>query len=192
MPLAQQFLATSLLAVAGLVSAVCDCGFSMTSISNVHETIHFTDVIETNFEAARGDDIMVGWVAQEFNVTAEAGRGEYGKAFLTNNVASLFQGDPRPSELSDEGGVSLRVSSSLQDGAVPSAELDSRRLDLHWGSFRAALKPTTINGTCGAFFWVRSLFLIELGHSEKLRMLEKRPYTHRFYGRLIRLVIVLQ
>jgi hypothetical protein len=131
----------------------------MTSLSNDNKTIHFTDAIETDFAAGGSEDIMSGWVAQEFNVTAEAGRGEYGKTFLTNNVESWLQGDPTPSELSEERGVSLRVSSSLQDGAVPSAELDSQRLDLHWGSFRAALKATTINGTCGAFFWVRPLFI---------------------------------
>jgi hypothetical protein len=46
------------------------------------------------------------------------------------------------------------VKSDLVDGMVPVAELDTRRLDLFYGTFRASMKVTSVPGTCAAFFWV--------------------------------------
>ncbi|KAL2164094.1 hypothetical protein VTH06DRAFT_3308 [Thermothelomyces fergusii] len=36
---------------------------------------------------------------------------------------------------------------------VPVAELDTRRLDMMWGTFRAMMKVSPVAGTCAAFFW---------------------------------------
>ena len=62
--------------------------------------------------------------------------------------------------VSDEGklgrqaGLELYVK-GVQEGDeyVSVVEADSRRMDMMYGSFRAGIKTTGINGTCGAFFW---------------------------------------
>lgn len=51
-------------------------------------------------------------------------------------------------------GLALVVSGELRNETVLGAEMDSKRLDLHWGSFRAGMKVSDVNGTCAAFFWV--------------------------------------
>ncbi|PHH61060.1 hypothetical protein CDD81_828 [Ophiocordyceps australis] len=87
-----------------------------------------------------GDDER--WVRQEFDVSAAAGRGKYGKAFRADKVQI------------GGSGLELGVGSQLVQGeAVPVAEVDSARADVHWGSYRAGIKLTAVPGTCSAFFW---------------------------------------
>jgi hypothetical protein len=53
-----------------------------------------------------------------------------------------------------EAGLELVVRSEMVDGMVSVAELDTERLDLRWGTFRAVMKVSGVRGTCAAFFWV--------------------------------------
>lgn len=36
---------------------------------------------------------------------------------------------------------------------VPVGEIYSKRADIRYGTFRAGIKFSGVNGTCGAFFW---------------------------------------
>lgn len=124
----------------------CPCGYTVSSNSGT-ESWTFMNALETKFSTL--DDIGQSheWVRQEFNVTAQAGRGRFGKTFSPNNVESQIKGDSK--------GLQLRVSSQLESGSVPVAEIDSATVDLFWGSYRAGMKLTKTSGTCAAFFWVR-------------------------------------
>lgn len=130
-----------LILISRLVQATCECGYSA-RIADHDEPVIFTDLIETQFSQAKDMSQETDWVAQQFNVSAEAGRGDYGKAFAPSNVAV-------------DNGLELRVGrNTTEDRLVSSAEIDTKRLDLRWGSYRAGLKLTSVAGTCAAFFWV--------------------------------------
>jgi hypothetical protein len=40
------------------------------------------------------------------------------------------------------------------NGIIPTGEVDSKRTDMLYGSFRMRAKMGPVNGTCGAMFWV--------------------------------------
>ena len=133
-----------------LVRSNCECGY-------VVENNLYTDLLETDFVHA--DAVTGDWQAQEYKVTAEASRGQYGKHASPANVV------PNPTKRKDDwsgpgtkggdAGVKLIVRGGAPpDKLIPIAELVSRREDLYYGSYRAAMKLTAVNGTCGAFFWV--------------------------------------
>lgn len=150
-----------LFALAGLAQAQaqrsCQCGLSVASRDNETDSWLFTEMIETDFSTVQDMTTMTDWVRQEYNVSAEDGRGEYGKAFVTSNVEPMINNGVLGDEASGRGEkrvLGLKVNSSLSDDAVPAAEIDSSRLDLHWGSYRTGMKVTGSNGTCSAFFWV--------------------------------------
>ncbi|KAL2202098.1 concanavalin A-like lectin/glucanase [Sarocladium strictum] len=128
----------------------CECGYSVRS--SEHESpLLFTDAIESDFTKTRKLGPDYGWIPQQFNVTAKDGRGRFGKTFLPENVVVNPDGDGTTTE--DDGGLELVVGREMSQDAISGAEIDSKRLDLHWGSFRAGMKVTDVNGTCAAFFW---------------------------------------
>jgi hypothetical protein len=132
----------------------CECGYSVRS--SEHESpLLFTDAIESDFTKTRKLGPDYGWIPQQFNVTAKDGRGRFGKTFLPENVVVNPDGAGTTTE--DDGGLELVVGREMSQDAISGAEIDSKRLDLHWGSFRAGMKVTDVNGTCAAFFWVSSL-----------------------------------
>lgn len=60
-----------------------------------------------------------------------------------------------PGILGGDPGLQLTVSGGVpSDGYVDTAEMDSVRTDMLWGSYRASMKLSPIAGTCSAFFWV--------------------------------------
>lgn len=154
---------------------------SSSSSNDQTTTLLFTDLIETDFSrlAAHSADTNnnnnnnnanyhsqerwwdnTDWIPQAFNLTRERARGEYGEMFAVEN-ARLFS-DAQHSTGKQKGvteeGLELVVRSDVVDGMVPVAELDTARLDLRWGTFRAGMKLSSVPGTCAAFFWV-GLFL---------------------------------
>lgn len=145
-----------LLALASIVTAVCPCGFQATNPNNDTETWLFTEMLETDFTKLHDVSQSKAWERQEFNVSAKDGRGLYGKQFKISNVqprpGSLVEGDFKAPP--NGAGLELRVNSSMYNEAVAGAEVDSKRLDLQWGSYRAGMKVTDTIGTCAAFFWV--------------------------------------
>lgn len=112
----------------------------------------------------------IGWQPQAYNVTPTEARGPYGKSAELNNVVA----NPLTSrwdwggegKLGGDPGLQLWVRGknnlSDVDGATTSqgqmvriAEIDAQRDDMFYGSFRIAMKTSTVPGTCSAFFWVR-------------------------------------
>lgn len=166
-----QLIALLLLALAlvpHLVAADCECGF-VTHASAAQKQardspgtgqLFFTNMLESKFFELKNISLDGTWRRQQYNVSARAGRGEYGKAFAVKNVYSLPEsgggdstaGTGSSSHPGDDG-VALVVGSTLTNDAVPVAELDSARSDMVFGSYRAGMKLTPVNGTCAAFFW---------------------------------------
>ncbi|KAF2765799.1 concanavalin A-like lectin/glucanase [Teratosphaeria nubilosa] len=127
-----------------LATSNCDCGYTINS------TILFTNALQTNFtqsgQVTWTSEASVEWQAQQYNTSAAAARGPYGKAAELQNV------------LVDNTGLQLWARSDSLDGGadgklVPIAEVVSARSDFLFGSFRVGMKSTAINGTCGAFFF---------------------------------------
>ena len=144
-----------LITVVRLASSVCDCGYSLQEFEGGGLVV-FMDRLETNFSQLQSIAQSHNWVAQEFTVSAEDGRGNYSKAFESSNVV-IRAAQPRD-EPGRDPGVELHVSSVIsKNNAIPASEIDTTRLDLHWGSFRAGMKLTDTGGTCAAFFWVSKL-----------------------------------
>ncbi|KAL2181267.1 glycoside hydrolase family 16 protein [Thermothelomyces heterothallicus CBS 202.75] len=149
--------------------ADCECGY----LAAVHGSAGgdrralFTDLLETDFArlaaGARDDDDdddddddagpdaspIEGWARQAFNLTRERARGEYGELFAVENVGFVAAAGGKKGD----AGLRLMVRAEIVDGMVPVAELDTQRLDLMWGTFRAMMKVSSVKGTCAAFFW---------------------------------------
>jgi hypothetical protein len=152
---------THLLATARLVSGACECGFS-TKNPQGDSLIVFTDLLETKFSQLHNISEGHDWVAQNFTVSAADGRGNFSKAFLPNNV------NTRRAKSGDDSGLELHVRSTVnKDDAIPSSEVDTTRLDLHWGSYRAGMKLTDVKGTCAAFFWASNRMTRAMGETDQ-------------------------
>ncbi|KAL7808425.1 family 16 glycoside hydrolase [Trichoderma gracile] len=149
-----------------LVAADCECGFVQDSPpeeaggggdGSADGRLLFTNMMESKFFELRNISLDGNWKRQQYNVSARAGRGEYGKAFAVKNVYTIAaDGDGENVDDADAGpgeGIALVVGSTLVDEAIPVAELTSARKDMYFGSYRAGMKLTPVNGTCAAFFW---------------------------------------
>ncbi|KJK75426.1 hypothetical protein H634G_08789 [Metarhizium anisopliae BRIP 53293] len=94
------------------------------------------------------------WTKQQFNVSAIAGRGTYGKTFLPENVFLLPEPQDVQGDVNEPRGIALRVGSQITSfNAISAAEVDTSRRDMFWGSYRATMKLSRVSGTCAAFFW---------------------------------------
>jgi hypothetical protein len=112
----------------------------------------FTDVLESDFTTLKDISKDTDWVVQNWTVDKEASKGPYGRQTNLNNVES------RPNLMPDVPivgtGLELYVRKVKPgDEYVSVAEVDSKRTDMLYGTFRAGLKVTDVNGTCSAFFW---------------------------------------
>jgi hypothetical protein len=104
------------------------------------------------------------WLPQEYTQTPQAANGPFGRIFDVQNVVAnplnnanswsgsgIHGGDP---------GLQLWVNSTLTSGddnsqLVHCSEIVLQRGDLLYGSFRISMKTSSVNGTCGAFFFYR-------------------------------------
>ncbi|GAB1320133.1 Glycoside hydrolase family 16 protein [Madurella fahalii] len=134
--------------------ADCECGYSTTFdiAGDGGGTAVFTDLIESDFTKLADVAQDTEWVRQAFNLTRERARGDYGEMFDVENVVAHSIYD-QGGEEKDLPGLKLIVKKDLVGGMVPVAEIDTQRLDLFWGTFRASMKMTDVLGTCAAFFW---------------------------------------
>jgi hypothetical protein len=96
-----------------------------------------------------------------YNMSANESRGPYGKHFELDNVvtnpfrsAKAWSGD---TEHGGDAGLELWVRGDHSQGHVSSAEMATVRNDTLLGSFRVGMKLSNSSGTCGAFFFVRSM-----------------------------------
>lgn len=138
-----------------LVSADCECGYSVDIGGRRYA---FTDLIESDFHRVSNITKDTDWVRQEFNVTDQDARGDYGEMFRPENIASNLNcfDDMMDSSNGTLLGVQMLVNSNVVNGMVSGAEMDTNRLDLSYGTFRASMRLPDIAGTCAAFFWVYS------------------------------------
>ncbi|KAF7881549.1 uncharacterized protein EAF02_006237 [Botrytis sinoallii] len=131
---------------AGHATADCECGYS-SSIGDSAEPYIFTDLIESDFLHIPNITLDTDWRRQQFNRRLAAGRGPYGMNYSTEQVTSnpildenTWSGD---GEFGVDPGVQLTVSGGdPANGFVQTAEIDSAREDLLWGTYRAAMKLT--------------------------------------------------
>lgn len=146
-----------ILAISQLTNAACECGYSVNSTTS-DNFASFTDLMENDFLHTVVDNITeAGWRPQEYNITAKAARGPYGKEFVIGNVESnplkdkfSWSGD---SENGGDPGLRLWVRGDHSKGLVSGAEMATVRNDALYGSFRVGMKLSGTSGTCGAFFW---------------------------------------
>ncbi|KAF8474011.1 glycoside hydrolase family 16 protein [Kalaharituber pfeilii] len=144
------------IALARLAVADCECGYSVNKTTDVEHLV-FTDLLESDFTTLKNIKVDQDWVLQDWKVDKNASRGPYGRETKPENAVS---NPAKDLNISDEGvngrqaGLELYVR-KVQEGDeyVSVVEADSYRSDMMYGSFRAGLKTTGLNGTCGAFFW---------------------------------------
>lgn len=137
------------LVLQAFVRADCECGYS------VNDEL-FTDLLENDF--LHTDKLVpTEWRPQNYTFKEET--NPFGRYMMTNNVITnpLTSKDAwsGTGKQGDDAGLRLLVKGGIpESGFVPSAEINSERADMRYGSFRAGMKVTGVNGTCAAFFWV--------------------------------------
>ncbi|KAI9870286.1 MAG: hypothetical protein M1830_004440, partial [Pleopsidium flavum] len=134
--------------------ADCECGYSVNATS-----FPFTDLLETDFLHLQNITLDSDWVPQNYTVNSLAARGAYGKnASLDNVVANPLNSTYEWTGRGVSGGnpgLQLYVRGGVpKDGLIPMGEVATARVDMLYGSFRAAIKLSDTPGTCAAFFWV--------------------------------------
>jgi hypothetical protein len=139
------------------MAADCQCGYSLNATTDISHAV-YTDLIESDFTLLANITTDTDWVPQAWKVGREASRGPYGRRTELRNVVS---NPAKQHNISAEGvngdlaGLELyvrKLESSDQE-YISVAEVDTRRTDLLYGSFRAGIRTSGVNGTCGAFFW---------------------------------------
>ncbi|KAL8849381.1 MAG: hypothetical protein Q9221_005619 [Calogaya cf. arnoldii] len=140
-----------------LVSAACECGYQTHSIKSNENPI-YTDVLESDFLHLKDLNAQNDWARQIWDIPA-VGTAPWGRNMTLENVIT----NPLPGDVGTTGvnggdpGLEIRVSAGAPRGsAVKSGEIATVRRDMKYGSFRAGIKYTPQDGTCGAFFFYES------------------------------------
>lgn len=124
------------------VFAKCECGYAVKGQGT------YTEAFEADF--FHQDDVAHDKDWDVSNYLIEEKRPftmKYDRKNVISNPISRSSGDP---------GLQLFVRGPTADNApVSTAELMTTRRDMHYGSYRVALKYTQEPGTCGSMFWVR-------------------------------------
>ena len=139
-------------------NAACECGYSVNKTGDANYAV-YTDLMENDFLHSDTDNITeVGWRVQEYNMSAKAARGPFGKNFLLSNVNTNPIKDSKAwtgaSEKGGDAGLQLWVRGDHSQGYVSSSEAATVRDDALYGSYRVSMKLSSQSGTCGSFFWV--------------------------------------
>lgn len=160
--LARAFAAVAAGLLASLASAECECGYS-TPVGNNDGNFLFTEAVESNFVHLNYIENNTDWRRQQFDVTPANARGPFGKSFRISNVESNGAPVTSDNDLTVTGadggpaGIQLIVRGKPDGDLIPTAELDTAREDMLYGTFRAAMRVSDVPGTCAAFFWVREI-----------------------------------
>lgn len=157
-------------------AADCECGYSVNSTKDSDHAI-FTDILESDFTTLKKISVDTDWVLQEWSVEQKASRGPYGRKTMARNAVSNPASNLKVSDdgiLGGQAGLRLYVRKlNPDDQYVSIVEADTFRTDMMYGSFRAGIKTTNINGTCGAFFWYTQAILAPQDiWTNKLQVLE--------------------
>ena len=146
----------------------CDCGYlvnttAINSTSTAQPTI-FSNILETDFLHLSSLTDTQGWVPQNYTVDSALARGPYGKNaslgnVITNTLQSPYDWAGTGAADSDDAGLQLYVRAGATapiNSLIGMSEIVTNRSDILYGSFRAGIKTTSINGTCSAFFFYRN------------------------------------
>lgn len=156
-----------LAALISTAAAKCACGYTVNSTASADYAL-FTDLLETDFlhlqSVAFNSTYNSGWIPQNYNTSSTTANGPYGMAKETSNLVSNYISNAydwgSPGIKGGDAGLQLWVRSQLVGPAdarlIPSAELVSQGEDILYGSFRVAMKKTSVSGTCSAFFFYRN------------------------------------
>ncbi|KAF3932874.1 Beta-glucanase [Dactylella cylindrospora] len=142
--------------------ASCECGYSVNKTSDPEHAV-FTELLESDFLKYRkyGGDMGGDWVPQVWNLDPQRALGPYGRATTTETIIPNWAVDIETNATGINGGLAglyLVVGSkpiTMKDGHqyVAGAELDSRRTDMFYGTFRIGYRMTGVPGTCFGFYW---------------------------------------
>ncbi|KAL8648027.1 MAG: hypothetical protein Q9226_006178 [Calogaya cf. arnoldii] len=134
-------LSTCLLFASSALSK-CECGYSVQGQGT------YTDAFEADFfrqDPTKNDpNWRVSTWAQPYD--------KISMQYSRDNVISK----PLPRSSSSDPGLQLFVRGYTGSGVVSTAEIATTRGDMHYGSYRAAIKTTAVSGTCGSVFWMRN------------------------------------
>ncbi|KAL8751817.1 MAG: hypothetical protein Q9199_006168 [Rusavskia elegans] len=119
----------------------CECGYSVQGQGT------YTNAFEADFFHQDGIANDGNWDVSGY---PQLYKDSISMQYSLDNVIS----NPVPGSLGDPG-LQLFVRGYTGSGAVRTAELATKRVDMHYGSYRAAIKSTAVSGTCGAMFWMR-------------------------------------
>ena len=143
-------------------AAACECGYTVNKTSDRHFAL-FTDYMEHDWFhpdlSGEGRPEGWSWNVEHYITSAKQNRGRYATWKQVESVAQNhlpegeWDGEPL---LGRDPGMQFWVAHELEDDRVVIAESASPRIDILYGTFRAAIKFTGVNGTCGAFFWYRN------------------------------------
>ena len=148
-----------------VVNTSCECGYSIntstTNTTHPSSPVVFNTILTTDFLHLKSITNNPDWIPQAYTVSPALARGPYGKNasvgnVITNPLASKWDW-AGPGAGGGDAGLKLLVRSGagVVGGLIGMAELASARTDVLYGSFRAGMKVTPTNGTCGAVFFVR-------------------------------------
>ncbi|KAL8858576.1 MAG: hypothetical protein Q9178_004870 [Gyalolechia marmorata] len=122
----------------------CECGYSVKGQGT------YTNAFEADF--FHQDDIAhdEDWFISDYNQAPNSDQKPmtYEPGNVISNPLARSSGDP---------GLQLFVRGyKATDASVRAAELITKREDMQYGSYRAAIKYTTVPGTCGSIFWLKN------------------------------------
>ncbi|KAI5793325.1 concanavalin A-like lectin/glucanase domain-containing protein [Geopyxis carbonaria] len=151
----RSFAALALLA--RLAAASCECGYSVNS-TGAPEHVVFTEILETNFLVLPKMSETVDWAVAKYRKGPDPSRDATGRVAEARNVIPNPVKDDKDysSDGKNGGEPGLQLicrGGDPKDGVVPVGEIKTRRNDMLYGSFRASMAVSAVNGTAGAFFF---------------------------------------
>ncbi|KAF2996481.1 hypothetical protein E8E13_004986 [Curvularia kusanoi] len=142
------------------ISADCECGYRVGSSSSQSATLLFTDTILTDFRELSSLSETPDWKIKQLRLDYTPGTDRLGRVVEDRNVIlnpvldSSNLNSPSAQGPGVNAGLQLIVRSTLVEGElVSTGQIQSTREDIRFGSFRAYMKSSPVNGTCAASFW---------------------------------------
>jgi hypothetical protein len=124
------------------VSADCECGYRVSSSSNQIASLLFTEAVQKDFRKLSSLNDSKDWEIKQLMLDAVPDMDRLGRIVEDKNI------------ILNATGLQLIVRSTLVEGdLVSTGQIQSTREDIRFGSFRAYMQTSPINGTCAASFW---------------------------------------
>lgn len=151
----------------GMAFAECECGYRVPyggNSSSEHSSLLFTDAIQVNFRTLQDIAHSKDWKIKYLRFNYVPNSGRFGKRvearnIIANPLVNASAGWNSASKLGGDidAGLQLIVRSNLIEGnLVSTGQIQSKREDIRFGSFRTYMRTTAINGTCASHFWYNS------------------------------------